>query len=152
MSYNNLIYDNCAFRLRVQDSVTPLEYNLFPGKYNLCNKNKCMRKGDVDRQFIGRRVDIETDLRNQTRLNSLCPEKKYIPCTYRHVYNKVGPPGVNGSLLKTSELKCGNQNCKYYQSYNPFACERYVTLRHNLKMPDSNGINIDVDYPCNGYY
>ena len=39
MSFNRLNYDNCAYAKTLQESTSPLEYNLFMGKYE--NKKQC---------------------------------------------------------------------------------------------------------------
>lgn len=76
-AYNRLIYDPCAYAKKLQESVSPLEYRLYEGNYENCNKctheNKFWRPFDVDV------VDIESELKNITRPNSKCPTMKYNP-------------------------------------------------------------------------
>ena len=38
MSFNRLPYDNCAYAKQLQESVTPMEYSLFRGKYENCKQ------------------------------------------------------------------------------------------------------------------
>ena len=40
MSSNRLMYDTCAYKTRVNESVGPLEYMLNPIRYENCNKFK----------------------------------------------------------------------------------------------------------------
>ena len=38
MSSNRLMYDACAYKKRLQESTTPLDYTLYPGKFENCSK------------------------------------------------------------------------------------------------------------------
>ena len=82
MSYNRLRYDQCAYKSELDQSVGPLEYILNPMKYENCQK--CRHEfglvGGTNVSHIkGNLVDLENDLRGQTRSNSKCPAKKYSP-------------------------------------------------------------------------
>ena len=82
MSSNRLIYDECAYKKTLQQSTDPLEYVLYTGKYE--NTAKCrVELGSVGGNgvslFNGNLVDLESDLRGQTRQASQCPTKKYGP-------------------------------------------------------------------------
>lgn len=82
MSSNRLIYDECAYKKTLQQSTDPLEYALYTGKYE--NTAKCrVELGSVGGNgvslFNGNLVDLESDLRGQTRQSSLCPCRKYGP-------------------------------------------------------------------------
>lgn len=82
MSSNRLIYDSCAYKKNLQQSTDPLNYVLYTGKYE--NSAKCrIELGSVGGNgvslFNGNLVDLESDLRGQTRQTSLCPNKKYGP-------------------------------------------------------------------------
>ena len=77
MSSNRLIYDNCAYNKKIQESTSPLNYTLYPGKFE--NTSKCrIELGSVGGNgvslFSGNLVDLESDLRNQSRPASLCPK------------------------------------------------------------------------------
>ena len=82
MSSNRLIYDTCAYKKTLDESVGPLSYLLNPIKYENCNKCR-MELGIVGGSNVshirGNLVDLENDLRGQTRGASLCPAKKYQP-------------------------------------------------------------------------
>lgn len=98
-SSNKLIYDNCAYAQWVYSSTQPLNYQLYMGKNENCGK--CV----YDKQFWykGQKelVDIESELRNQTRPASRCGIFKYNPkcpksdmCT--STYNKKTPVVIPG--------------------------------------------------------
>ena len=38
MSSNRLMYDTCAYKKKLEESTTPLDYNLYTGKYENCSK------------------------------------------------------------------------------------------------------------------
>ena len=82
MSSNRLSYDTCAYKADIAQSTLPLSYTLNPMKYENCNKCR-MELGIVGgtdvSQIKGNLVDLENDLRGQTRQASLCPGMKYMP-------------------------------------------------------------------------
>lgn len=73
---NRQIYDCCAYAQALQQSVDPLQYDLYFGAVENCNK--CIDKQawfKQDRQI----VDIESDLWNITRPLTRCDGYKYNP-------------------------------------------------------------------------
>ena len=82
MSSNRLIYDTCAYKHELSQSVGPLQYVLNPIKYENCNKCR-MELGIVGGTAVshikGNLVDLENDLRGQTRQNTKCPNLKFQP-------------------------------------------------------------------------
>lgn len=73
-SSNRTIYDNCDYQKRLFESTSPLAYQLYQGKYESCQK--CI----YDKFWTPYQlVDIETELRNQTRPLSNCDQFKYNP-------------------------------------------------------------------------
>lgn len=71
---NRLIYDSCSYQKQLYESTSPLAYNLYQGKFENCNK--CL----YDKFWTPYQlVDIETELRNQTRPLSHCDQFKYTP-------------------------------------------------------------------------
>jgi hypothetical protein len=73
---NRQIYDCCAYAQALQQSVDPLQYDLYFGAVENCNKcidNKAWFK--QDREI----VDIESDLMNITRPLTKCDGYKYNP-------------------------------------------------------------------------
>jgi len=82
MSSNRLSYDSCAYKKALQQSTSPLDYMLYTGKYDNCAKCR-IEFGTVGGNgvslFSGNLVDLESDLRGQTRIASLCPKTMYTP-------------------------------------------------------------------------
>jgi len=71
---NRLSYDNCSYQKKIYESTSPLSYSLYQGKFENCNK--CL----YDRFWTPYQlVDIETELRNQTRPLSDCDQFQYSP-------------------------------------------------------------------------
>ena len=82
MSSNRLIYDTCAYKKDIDQSVGPLSYLLNPIKYENCSKCRHelgLVSGPAVSQIKGNLVDLENDLRGTTRSASLCPSKHYQP-------------------------------------------------------------------------
>ena len=82
MSSNRLSYDACAYKKTLQQSTGPLDYMLYTGKYENCAKCRIefgVVGGNGVSLFTGNLVDLESDLRGQTRLASLCPTTMYTP-------------------------------------------------------------------------
>lgn len=77
MSSNRLSYDKCAYAKEVEQSTSPLDYQMFKGKYENCKK--CAKGDHANVLDFGTRTEVESELRNQTRSNSNCPSKKYNP-------------------------------------------------------------------------
>lgn len=98
MSSNRLTYDQCAYKKTLQQSTNPLSYVLNPMKYENCNKCR-MELGVVGGTAVshikGNLVDLENDLRGQTRAQSLCPDKLYQkPCGAGADINKCSPTSI----------------------------------------------------------
>jgi len=71
---NRTIYDNCAYSKELYESTAPLGFTLYQGAYENCNKcivDKFYRPYDL--------VNIESELRNITRIVSKCDQYKYAP-------------------------------------------------------------------------
>ena len=82
MSSNRLSYDSCAYKAKMDVSQGPMDYALYSGKFE--NSAKCRIEfgtvgGNGVSLYSGNLVDLESDLRGQTRLSSDCPSKKYSP-------------------------------------------------------------------------
>jgi len=104
MSSNRLIYDSCAYEKRLDESVGPLSYLLNPMKYE--NINKCRHElglvGGTDvSQISGNLVDLESDLRGQTRMNTDCPNKKFNPSNGGITNNKINISGNYSNNKRT---------------------------------------------------
>jgi hypothetical protein len=70
-----MIYDNCAYQKTLFESTSPLQHQLYEGKFEHCGK--CTHEGKFYRPFD--LVDVETELKGITRPNSRCPQFKYNP-------------------------------------------------------------------------
>lgn len=83
MSMNRLADDTCYYGKALEQSVNPLAYMLDPIKYEHCKpcRNKMgivggLAASQVDGPSL---VDTESELRNQTRAHSRCPDLKFMP-------------------------------------------------------------------------
>ena len=104
MSSNRLLYDDCAYKQRLDESVDPLSYMLNPIKYENCNKcrvNKGIVAGTNVSNIRGNLVDLENDLRGQTRSLSDCSSRKYIPNINNNIVFK-GPSSGNVTNVDTT--------------------------------------------------
>lgn len=93
MSSNRLRYDECSYRQALFQSVSPIDYALDPIKYE--HQNKCRNElglvgGTNVSHVAANLVDLENDLRGQTRPVSKCPSFDYRP--------------PNGNILESKEL------------------------------------------------
>ena len=74
-----LPYDPCAYSKELTESTAPYSYQMYDGKFENCNK--CVYD-HYTRPFDADVVDVESELRNQTRVSTKCPSRKYNPnCT-----------------------------------------------------------------------
>lgn len=72
------IYDKCVYEKDLAESTKPLQYHMYFGKFENCNKCRC------DKFYTKHSlVDIESELRNQTRPLSKCDQHKYQPTCKR---------------------------------------------------------------------
>jgi hypothetical protein len=82
MSFNHLRDDTCNYKRRLNESMNILGYVLSPYRYE--NANKCRHElglvgGSAVSHVKGNLVDLESDLRGQTRFNSKCWSHEYLP-------------------------------------------------------------------------
>ena len=80
MSSNRLIYDNCEYKTKLNESTNPLNYMLNPIRYENCNKCRMelgIVGGTATSHIQGNLVDLETDFMGITRKASLCPSQKF---------------------------------------------------------------------------
>jgi hypothetical protein len=144
MSSNRILYDNCNYAKTLAESTSKAEYQIFPPRNINCDVFKCDQAracSAVDRDFIGKRVNIESELRNQTRYNSRCPSRKYTPCDPD--LKDIAYPDYNeGYGCQPLTYKIGYNTCMREQpTINPYTCERHVTYRTNLQMPTYRGFD-----------
>lgn len=77
-SFSRSIYDRCEYQKRIYESVEPLGYMMYPGRFENCSKCTYNEKS-FWRPFDTEIVDVESDLKNITRRASRCPQNKYLP-------------------------------------------------------------------------
>lgn len=84
MSYTRNTYDTCAYSSALHQSIAPLEYTLDPIKFQHCKKCR-MEHGIVGGTAVSHAVDeellvdLENDLRGQTRPLTRCQRYRYTP-------------------------------------------------------------------------
>jgi hypothetical protein len=126
MSSNRLSYDSCAYKKALQQSTSPLDYMLYTGKYDNCAKCR-IEFGTVGGNgvslFSGNLVDLESDLRGQTRLNSLCPSSHY-------------KPECNNCDNKMNGIPCSSSNCKPKLMHQP-SCQMQYYPKVPLATPNN---------------
>ncbi len=95
MSFNRSKYDPCSYQKDLENNVSTLGYILSPIRYE--NTNKCRHElgflnGTNVSHIAGNMVDLESDLRGQTRYLSKCDNNKYIPTNDNMVKNDKTQP------------------------------------------------------------
>lgn len=75
MSFSRLSYDSCAYSKSMQQSTDPLDYYLYKGKFEACEK--CSVGDFTNNLDFGSRSDIESELKGQTRIGSKCQSDKF---------------------------------------------------------------------------
>ena len=149
MSSNRLSYDACAYQDSLQQSTDPLNYMLYTGKYE--NSAKCRIEfgvvgGNGVSLFTGNLVDLESDLRGQTRLASQCPRKLYHPTeksTHPHLANQpscqmqyyptVPVPEQKVHKGCSKEYSCSNNGRGHQEEYYGYNGKyNHNKMKHNL--------------------
>lgn len=82
MSFNRTIYDSCSYKQELQENVSTLSYILSPYRYE--HKDKCRHQlgfiGGTNVSHVkGNLVDLDSELRGQTRIISKCQTNLYVP-------------------------------------------------------------------------
>ena len=80
MSSNRLRYDACAYATDIKESTSPLDYNLFQGKY--INSKNCVVSDYTNTLEFTDRATVESELQGITRPKTQCPSLKYDPKKY----------------------------------------------------------------------
>ena len=115
MSFNRLTYDTCAYKHSLAESVGTLSWVLDPSRFENCNKCR-IEFGTVGGTNVshikGNLVDLETELRGTTRLQSKCPTLKYqnpcpsgemTTCQPNEIVIKANPSNV-GRVIDTDHM------------------------------------------------
>ncbi len=93
--FTRSLYDRCAYQKDLYQSVEPLGFQMYPGKYENCSK--CTYdETQFWRPFDGQIVDAESELTNRTRRYTRCPQYKYLPgckksCYCTNTFDKSNP-------------------------------------------------------------
>jgi hypothetical protein len=82
MSFNHLAYDGCTYRRRLKENVSILGYIMSPFRFE--HTEKCRHElglvgGTAVSHVEGNLVDLESDLRGQTRFNTKCVHTQHRP-------------------------------------------------------------------------
>lgn len=82
MSFNHPTYDHCTYKRHLKENVSILSYIISPFRYE--NKNKARHRlglvgGTAVSHIQGNLVDLESDLRGQTRFLTKCVDTQYKP-------------------------------------------------------------------------
>ena len=144
MSYNRLRYDQCAYKTEINQSVGPLEYFLNPMKYENCQKCRhefgLVGGSDVS-QIKGNLVDLENDLRGQTRQNTKCPGLKFHP-TEGNTIQVVEMHAIHQDKLTLHQFTYHLAKClDFHQLYFQALLNMIAALHHKYKSKNPVVIN-----------
>jgi hypothetical protein len=98
MSFNHLNYDTCTYSRKLKESVTILDYVLSPYRYEhdkKCRHNLGIVAGSAVSHIKGDLVDLDSDMRGQTRYLTKCIDSQYKPL-------KVGESIINDKTAPIS--------------------------------------------------
>jgi hypothetical protein len=95
MSFNRTKYDNCSYTMDLKTNVDTLGHILAPYRYE--HKDKCMHElgfvgGTAVSHIQGNLVDLDSELRGQTRIITKCPTNKYMPTNTNVINNDKTEP------------------------------------------------------------
>jgi len=101
MSFNRSIYDTCTYKQNLQENVSTLSYILSPFRYE--HKDKCRHQlgliaGTSVSHIKGNMVDLDSELRGQTRYVSKCGDNLYVPTGDNLIKNDKTSP-IDTSML-----------------------------------------------------
>ncbi len=101
MSFNRSKYDTCSYKIDLQGNVSTLSYILSPYRYE--HKDKARHElgfqaGTNVSHIKGNIVDLESELRGQTRILSKCQNNLYVPTEDNIIKNDKTEP-INTELI-----------------------------------------------------
>ena len=94
MSFNRLKYDTCQTTREQNSSVTILDYVLSPFRYENPQKSRHVLGlvgGTAVSHIQGNMVDLESELRGQTRYQTKCASRHYQPSDEQVIRNDKTP-------------------------------------------------------------
>ena len=95
MASTNLIYDNCAYNQQKKYDKSACNYQLYKGqaiREKNCRINFGVVGGNDVSLYRHNLVDLESELRGQTRVASLCGTNKYLPNNNHQQNNYIHLP------------------------------------------------------------
>jgi len=134
MASTRLSSDTCAYKTKITESTAPLNYSMYTGKYENCSKCRVelgIVGGNNVSLFSGNLVDLESDLRGQTRPASLCPSMKYQPKCPPNQNNTNGLP-CNGKTQYPLVHQPSCQMFRYPQVPQPPPMKTYTCDYRNI--------------------
>ena len=141
MSFTRGLYDTCNYDTRLDESTSVLTHLLDPSRYYNCNE--CFISfgtvgGNTVSRYNGNMVDLESDLRGQTRILSDCPTKKYQPGTIIQGQSNNGcKPGCGTDGLPCGSLECRKDNLVSLPNCNLIQYPRKIdNIGYKLKYPE----------------
>ena len=117
MSSNRLLYDPCAYNQDIFESTKPLSYVLNTQKYQHCKPCRMalgVVGGNEVSPITGNLVDLENELRGQTRLNTNCPALQYNPANTQDTMMLLGPRPSGFEQTKISIEKSHLPTCQLF--------------------------------------
>lgn len=107
MSFNRTKYDNCSYKQNLQNNVSTLSYILSPMQWE--HGDKCRHQlgwvgGTSVSHIQGNFVDLDSELRGQTRYISKCGNNMYVPTDDGIIKNdKTAPINTTALHLPTCQ-------------------------------------------------
>lgn len=121
MSWSRRKFDNCEYYWTIKESTSPLNYSLDPSKFYNCNECRVpfgLLGGNNVSRYTGNLVDLENDLRGQTRPYSRCPEYRYLGPKCSNCPNESGLPCSSTSCKQDKKILRDLPEC-YMIQYKP---------------------------------
>ena len=141
MAFTRQKYGSCATKKHIEESTGILSYLLDPNRYYNCNPCRIERGvvgGNNVSLYGGNLVDLDSDLRGLTRVNTHCPAGKYLPGTVLQGQES----NVCAADCGKDGLPCGGQSCHKEKLHHLPACQ---IVQHKPR-PDTVGY--ELSYPA----
>lgn len=142
MSFTRQMYGSCATKKHYEESTGILEHQMDPNRYYNCNPCRIevgVVGGNNVSLYGGNLVDLESEFRGLTRINTYCPAGQYLPGTVIQDVDAMncGPDcGLSG-------LPCGSTNCRKDKLFHLPECS---IVKHR---PRPTNVGYELDFkPC----
>lgn len=164
---NKLIYDSCSYQQYLSDTTGPYQYQFYEGAHE--NRNKCKYDNFYRPYDL---VDVESELKNQTRPATKCGIYKYNnnscgKCTVTNPIVKQNNKSENKQENKTNNVETfipmpeGMQNVKCsltgnLSTFDPtvpviYPPEICPIVHNNIPKQHDKGYTIPSYINCNNY-